>query len=406
MAILPLQSSVSIITKKIFDANVTPFDPIPAHRQSSTPGGVLTTTTITSSCEYPHSPHERPRSISILCLSWIAASRSPLTEYRSLLTYFRNHSGKAFIPAGLIGKGPPDYLEWKKADTFFSEYELHNPRSHILSESEHSYIIGNNASYDARQYPLPPTDKRPEGQGYCHTLVIPKERVYNAADPKATENDCFVLKELRDHFIKFWSRDSNKHAMLARAEQVLENRHNILTQSDQQRSVEYTPDVARKVMDDFGFLQHEFLKLDAENFIFGFHVYPENSIGHLHMHVFPIEAMFRWCSTRTYDYKTVPLQAILDVEEEDRRMTDGIINGNGTAQWQPNRGRSTLNGEPLSSSGHSSSTMDLIMNLDTPSDQSSNAGVLTGPVQPPDTSPPGADQPMDVASDDGVHPGQ
>ncbi|KAL8657728.1 MAG: hypothetical protein Q9226_001627 [Calogaya cf. arnoldii] len=308
-----------------------------------------------------------------------------------------NHSGKAFIPAGLIGRGPPDYVEWEKADTFFSEYELHNPRSLILSETQHSYIIGNNASYDGRQYPLAPTDKRPEGQGYCHTLVIPKQRIYNAADPKATENDCFILKELRDHFIEFWSSDSNKHAILDRAEQVLWDRHNILIQSDQ-RPLEYTPAVARAVMDDFGLMKRDFLKLDAENFMFGFHVYPENSIGHLHMHVFPHNDTLRVVSTKTYDYKTVPLQAILDVEEEDRRMANGTVNGDGAGHGPLNGELPSSSGERPSSSGISSSTMDLIMMSDTPSEHSSNPGVSSGgPVQPPDTSPPGADQPPDIS---------
>lgn len=54
-----------------------------------------------------------------------------------------------------------------------------------------------------------------------------------------------------------------------------------------------------------------------EDFLMGFHVFPDNSIGHLHMHVFPHgEGMREW-STREYDWKTVPLQAVLEVERED-----------------------------------------------------------------------------------------
>ncbi|KAL9626365.1 MAG: hypothetical protein Q9204_007362 [Flavoplaca sp. TL-2023a] len=51
-----------------------------------------------------------------------------------------------------------------RLDQGVEEYNVHNASHLILSESEHSYIIGNKASYDGRQYPLPPNAKRPEGQ--------------------------------------------------------------------------------------------------------------------------------------------------------------------------------------------------------------------------------------------------
>ncbi|KAL8993626.1 MAG: hypothetical protein Q9169_006201 [Polycauliona sp. 2 TL-2023] len=229
-----------------------------------------------------------------------------------------NQSGKAFIPPGLIGKGLDGLKPWAKSDTFFSEYALHNPSALILSETDHSYIIGNNASHDGRQYPLAVTEKRPEGQGYCHTLVIPKPRVYNAVDPLATEGNCFILRELREHFLAYWSNQTNRQAMLDRARKALEDRDAILINGKATRPPEYTNAVRTAVFSDFGNMEAEFKRLSSSSdFLFGFHVFPENSIGHLHMHVFPFHDSYRQFSTRDYDYKTVPLQAILDVEQED-----------------------------------------------------------------------------------------
>ncbi|KAI4243659.1 MAG: hypothetical protein L6R42_010691, partial [Xanthoria sp. 1 TBL-2021] len=254
-----------------------------------------------------------------------------------------NQGGKAFVPASLVGGGLSGYAPWAKADTFFSEYELHYPSSLILSESDHSYIIGNKASYDGRQYPLALTEKRPEGQGYCHTLVIPKTRIYNVVDPLATENHCFVLKELRDHFFKFWSNEINRDAVLARARKALEERESALVHKGP-RHPQYTQSVSNAVFSDFERMKSVFRLLKAEDFVLGFHVFPENSIGHLHMHVFPHDNYFREHSTKDYDYKTVPLQAILDVEEEDEATSaEELVDL--TADSSSSDGKVPLNGE-------------------------------------------------------------
>lgn len=67
----------------------------------------------------------------------------------------------------------------------------------------------------------------------------------------------------------------------------------------------------------FKSMQSSFLALNNDDLVFGFHVFPNNSIGHLHMHVFPHNNTFREFSAKIHDLKTVPLQAILDVEDED-----------------------------------------------------------------------------------------
>ncbi|KAL8833623.1 MAG: hypothetical protein Q9170_004171 [Blastenia crenularia] len=229
-----------------------------------------------------------------------------------------NGNKKSFVPAGLIGKGAPGSIPWAKTDTFFSEYAKHNPLDFILSESAYSYIIGNLASYDGRQYPEAPTGKRPEGQGFCHSLVIPKERVYNVVDPDATANNCFLLHEMQSHFVRFWNHEGGKAKILARTKRAMDDQDKKLLSAESSSPIYER--VRDDVFDKFEATKPTFTSLEPEkdDFLFGFHVFPENSIGHLHMHVFPHREEMREFSTKEYDYKTVPLQAILEVEREDQ----------------------------------------------------------------------------------------
>lgn len=75
--------------------------------------------------------------------------------------------------------------------------------------------------------------------------------------------------------------------------------------------------VRGEVLEYFTAMGKKFAELEVGDFVMGFHVFPENSIGHLHMHVFPHGKEFREYSTKTYDWKTVPLQAVLEVEKEE-----------------------------------------------------------------------------------------
>ncbi|KAL9029303.1 MAG: hypothetical protein Q9196_002443 [Gyalolechia fulgens] len=206
---------------------------------------------------------------------------------------------------------------WKEQDNDFN-YEL--------LESPRSYIIGNLASSDGRQYPDAPPDRRPEGQGFAHTLVIPKARVYNVVDPDATAHDCALLREMRAHFVHFWSRDDGPAKMLARARLAMEDQdRTLLARPDPSPAARLYRDTGRgDVFRAFDDQAPVFARLQAEDdFLFGFHVFPNNSIGHLHMHVFPHADRLREWSTKEYDWKTVPLQAVLEVETEDREVGRG-----------------------------------------------------------------------------------
>ena len=198
------------------------------------------------------------------------------------------------------------------------EYEQQNPESMILDSTSDSYIICNFESYDTRQYPKwlneKYKDKTPEGQGFGHTLVIPRKRIFNIVDPEATANDCAVLKEMKSHFTSFWSLPANRVKLLLSVKDNFDMQNQRLEAKDESEYRATSP----PVLEDYHDMAKRFLKLEAEDFTFGFHPHPLHSVGHLHMHVFPKDKVLRSRSSKVHDFKTIPLDAVLEVEEEDR----------------------------------------------------------------------------------------
>lgn len=131
-----------------------------------------------------------------------------------------NKDNKYFVPLKFVGKPSNKSHIWSKTDTYLSEFRKHNPSRLILSESKLSYIVGNVASYDGRQY----SEEDKQGQGFAHCLVIPKARVYNIVDPAACKNGCALIKEMRKHFEDFWN-GKNRHRLLHQTYRVMYKRH-------------------------------------------------------------------------------------------------------------------------------------------------------------------------------------
>ena len=195
---------------------------------------------------------------------------------------------------------------------------MHNNNANILSTSNESYIIGNLESYDKRQYPewLDPKYKikTPEGQGFGHTLVIPRKRVYNIVDPEATADDCAVIKEMKQHFKDFWRLPLQRKALLNSIYSVFDNQNKKLGDKDKEEFEATSP----PLMEDYREMAQQFLKLKAEDFVYAFHPHPDHSVGHLHMHVFPKDESLRKFSSKEHEQKTIPFEAVLEVEAEDK----------------------------------------------------------------------------------------
>ncbi|KAL2040773.1 hypothetical protein N7G274_006231 [Stereocaulon virgatum] len=231
--------------------------------------------------------------------------------------------GSGMIPASMINKSLDGMEPFHKSDTWFTEFELHNKPSMILSEAQDSYIIGNLATYDKRQYPqwydakFEPGVNTPEGQGFGHTLVISKTRIFNVVDPVATWDGCRRLKDMKHHFISFWETENGSSKLIRRTQSAFDDQNAKLERK--QSNLDTFQKLLPTLKKDFDSLAEEFKQLKPKDFQFAFHAWPDNSVGHLHMHVYPKKEELRKFSAKRHDVKTIPLEAILQVQEEDRR---------------------------------------------------------------------------------------
>jgi len=236
---------------------------------------------------------------------------------------------KGFIPQALVGKKTPGGQGHRgKSDTFFSDF-LKNHPDQVLSESEESLVIGNIASHDTRQYLATwDTDGKDRtaaaGMSYMHLLVIPKRRVYNAV----ALDDTVIIDEMMAHFRRFWITPNSVDKVIGWLNTAVERRASAVRDSLKSHAADRI-DKFDIVMKDILASSEEFaskLRLlqnpeDDNLLFFGFHPAPEASIAHLHMHVILMGAEFRKFSTHVHDWKTIPVQAVIEVIDEEARTS-------------------------------------------------------------------------------------
>ena len=120
---------------------------------------------------------------------------------------------------------------------------------------------------------------------------------------------------MKAHFITFWNSVEGPLKLLERARSAFDEQ-NLKLKSSDRIILREDVEVLRR---DFELLSRSFMKCKPDDFEFAFHPYPDISVGHLHMHVFPKKGELRKFSTKLHDWKTIPIEAVLEVEEEDER---------------------------------------------------------------------------------------
>ncbi|KAJ8507846.1 hypothetical protein ONZ45_g9831 [Pleurotus djamor] len=232
---------------------------------------------------------------------------------------------KGLIPPALVGQSSNGIgMPWRKSDTFFTDYALHYPRQRILSESENSYIICNNAAHDVRLYSsdvnLSGVDKSSSaGMSYMHLLVIPKSKVYNVVSLK----DSTIIDELETHFKQFWRRPGAVALINDAIKNTMEQRHNHLIEAYVKADAHERIALLRPIMNACRSSTKAFATrlsgMEQRDVVFGFHVHPHASIGHLHMHVLLNDSSFRQHSTFAHDWKTVSVKVIRDILQREQK---------------------------------------------------------------------------------------
>ncbi|KAK7464354.1 hypothetical protein VKT23_006521 [Stygiomarasmius scandens] len=219
---------------------------------------------------------------------------------------------KGFVPASLVGTGRIPYTT---TSTFFSDFGERYPDL-VLSESDRSYIIGNRASYDTRQYtaewdPSGEDKARAAGMSYMHLLVISKkQQVWNIVGLEDTED----IEEMMTHFLQFWQTTGAVDKVNKRIERAVHEREQEVINSlekDESKRKGFR-DVMESV-EDYRKKCAERLHADKDAIVFRFHAWPDASIPHLHMHVLTSPEEFRKYSTPAHDCKAIPADIVLEV---------------------------------------------------------------------------------------------
>lgn len=122
---------------------------------------------------------------------------------------------------------------------------------------------------------------------------------------------------MKEHFITFWKTEDGSPKLLKRVRSTFDEQNTKLASND--RNAESCKSLLSTLIKDFDILSKSFMSCKPDDFEFAFHAYPANSVGHLHMHVFPKKGDLRKFSTKSHDWKTIPIEAVLEVEAEDER---------------------------------------------------------------------------------------
>ena len=143
------------------------------------------------------------------------------------------------------------------------------------TNAPHLYRDGLFALYlnHAPPYPELLPDPARAGMSFCHLLAVPTERIYNAATLRPTDET--LIKHMRDK-VKELMNDSEFRARVASA--IREK---------------YMPAItSEKLLSTFSSQIYEFLYgTNGDSMDFFFHLHPNHSVGHLHMHCLAMDML-------------------------------------------------------------------------------------------------------------------
>lgn len=184
---------------------------------------------------------------------------------------------------GVAEHAYPTRARWIAAETPFTHWK--GPR---FAESDRALLIGNRASFDIAQYDAPAK----AGMSAVHLLCIPKARIFNGVslDPRTLP----IIDHMAQLFYTAWARPETRRAIL---------RHQRETIDRQNQAVPDTQAYVAAVQ-HWRELENMVDKLGPRDFQFGLHLWPDHSVGHLHLHVIAAPYACRKYSTSYHDLKT------------------------------------------------------------------------------------------------------
>ncbi|OTB02188.1 hypothetical protein M426DRAFT_24946 [Hypoxylon sp. CI-4A] len=173
----------------------------------------------------------------------------------------------------------------------------------VYAENDSAKIIGNRSSFFKDQYPETPAKA---GMSMIHILAIPKARIFNGVS--LDKDTVGIIDEMVALFEASWAEESFRLNILQHQldaiktawnenQDPLEPQHRV----SYQRAISAYKELKRMIHD-----------LTVEDFTYGLHLWPDHSVGHLHMHIMATPAKCLQYSTREHDQKTKDAAEVRD----------------------------------------------------------------------------------------------
>ncbi|XDG06338.1 hypothetical protein ABKA04_005953 [Annulohypoxylon sp. FPYF3050] len=171
---------------------------------------------------------------------------------------------------------------WPDPNNHFS-----NAEEKALAVGPNVFLLGNKQSFSEGQYPKEP---RTPGMSMVHIFAISKVSYFNPVSMGPDEAQTFL--DMIDFFKLQWELSGFRMSVLEHQKKAIEERS---------KTTKVGLDKARDQVKE---LESTIHKLKFEDFAFGFHLWPDNSVPHLHMHIIAMPDEYRQHSTKFNDKKT------------------------------------------------------------------------------------------------------
>ncbi|KAI0124872.1 hypothetical protein BJ170DRAFT_685748 [Xylariales sp. AK1849] len=212
--------------------------------------------------------------------------------------FWAHPSARADVTAYLErtqGHSFPKIYKWVQGSNIFTK-----PKDIKFGESEEAWLIGNSSSFDVAQYPDHPERA---AMSMVHLLAVTKASIFNGVS--LDHSNVHIIDEMIQLFKDSWSNPETRRAILEYQRDKIHDRlYAQLQEPSHGEQTEAVRETYKTSLLRYAELESEVHELKSKDFSFGLHLYPDQSIGHLHLHIIAAPWKYRKHSTCEHDKKT------------------------------------------------------------------------------------------------------
>ncbi|KAI1873690.1 uncharacterized protein JN550_002959 [Neoarthrinium moseri] len=238
---------------------------------------------------------------------WADLAATDVAAYANNLQWhvFQNkkqHQAKE--PARTVQNDGPNFRKWPERSPV-----LPNPKDKEFPGSNNEFkLVANMSSFDVAQYPDSP---QRAGMSFIHVLGVPMARIFNGV--ALNKSNVRILQDIIDAFTAQWQTSKFREEVIQYQKVVIENTHRRQLEClgpEEETKKKRIEENYHKALGHFEELEPKAYKLEAGDFSFGLHLYPDHSVNHLHLHIIAGPPEFRAYSTRMHEEKTMDVRAV------------------------------------------------------------------------------------------------